>query len=257
MSKQATAGTSGSSAADELERRAATSAGGAARGRRAPRAAARRARRSATGATNSVPPWTMRWPTASIGPARSSSVASASSSTCPRGARRLRREEEPVVRRRGRASLRLLEPALTTRMRIHGLGVGPGPVADLGRILAVCAGVGAAAEPLVDHSLPQLGRVRAEARDAVDHVDHEVEAVEVVEHDHVERRRRRPLLLVAAHVDVLVVRAPVGEAVDQPRVAVVGEDDRPVGREDRVELAVGEPVRVLAVGLRAASGRRR
>jgi hypothetical protein len=31
--------------------------------------------------------------------------------------------------------------------------------------------------------------------------------------------------------------APVREPVDQPRVAVVGEDDRAVGREERVELA--------------------
>ena len=129
------------------------------------------------------------------------------------------------------------------------LAVRPGPVAHLGRILAFGARVGAAAEPLVDHPLAQLGGVRAECRDAVDHVDDEVETVEIVEHDHVERRRRRALLLVAAHVDVVVVRAPVGEPVDQPRVAVVGEHDRPVGREERVELLIGEPVRMLAVGL--------
>ena len=98
---------------------------------------------------------------------------------------------------------------------------------------------------------------RREAGDAVDHVDDEVEAVEVVQHDHVERRRRRALLLVAAHVDVLVVRAPVRQPVDEPRIAVVGEDDRPVAREERVELRVGEPVRVLALAAGGASGRRR
>ena len=106
---------------------------------------------------------------------------------------------------------------------------------------------------------PGAGARRCAARPghAVDHVHDEVEAVEVVEHDHVERRRRRPLLLVAAHVQVRVVRAPVGEAVDQPRVAVVGEDDRPVGREERVELArrrARAGARSRAAG---ASGRRR
>ena len=94
-----------------------------------------------------------------------------------------------------------------------------------------------------------MGGALGEAGDAVDDVDDEVEAVEVVEHDHVERRRRRALLLVAAHVQVRVVAAPVGEPVDQPRVAVVGEDDRPRGREERVELGVGEAVRVLALRL--------
>ena len=49
----------------------------------------------------------------------------------------------------------------------------------------------------------------------------------------------------------LVTRAPVGQAVDEPGVAVVGEDDRPVGREERVELGVGEAVRMLALGLEA------
>ena len=88
--------------------------------------------------------------------------------------------------------------------------------------------------------------VRGEARHAVDHVHHQVEAVEVVEHHHVERRRGGALLLVAAHVELVVVGAPVGEAVDQPGVAVEGEDDRPVGGEEGVELGVGEAVGVLA-----------
>ena len=59
-------------------------------------------------------------------------------------------------------------------------------------------------------------------------------------------RRRRALLLVAAHVQVRVVRPPVGQPVDQPRVAVEGEDDRLVLGEQGVEVPVGEAVRVLA-----------
>lgn len=42
-----------------------------------------------------------------------------------------------------------------------------------------------------------------------------------------------------------VACAAVREAVDEPRVAVVREDDRLVRGEERVEVAVGEPVRVL------------
>ena len=48
-----------------------------------------------------------------------------------------------------------------------------------------------------------------------------------------------------------MVRPSVREAVDQPRVAVVGEDDRLVGREQRVELRVRQPVGVLLLVLEA------
>ncbi len=48
-----------------------------------------------------------------------------------------------------------------------------------------------------------------------------------------------------------MVAPAVGEAVDQPRVAVVGEDHRPVGGEQRVELRVGQAVGMLGVGLQA------
>ena len=97
---------------------------------------------------------------------------------------------------------------------------------DLRVVLPVLARVRAGAQARVVHLLPQrAGRV-GEPGHTVDHVDHEVEAVEVVQHHHVERRRRRALLLVAAHVEVVVVRAAVGEPVDQPGIAVVGEDDR-------------------------------
>src|SRR6185436_5998052 len=59
------------------------------------------------------------------------------------------------------------------------------------------------------------------------------------------------LLLVPAHVQVAMVGTPVREPVDQPRVAVVGEDDRTVGGEQRVELLVRQAVRVLARRLQA------
>ena len=113
------------------------------------------------------------------------------------------------------------------------------------------ARIGAVAQPLVGHVLAQVRGALGQAGDAVDHVHHEVEAVEVVEHHHVERRRGGALLLVAAHVDVVVVGAAVGQAVDQQRVAVVGEDHRPPGGEQRVELLVRQAVGMLAVGLQA------
>ena len=88
-------------------------------------------------------------------------------------------------------------PALTARR--------PGPVADLGRVLAVLVGVGAGEQPPVDHLLAQGRRALAQARHPVDDIDDQPEAVEVVAHGHVEGRRDRPLLLVAADVEVGVV----------------------------------------------------
>src|SRR5437667_3738487 len=94
--------------------------------------------------------------------------------------------------------------------------VRPGPVPHVRVVLAVLSRPRAEAKSPVLHLLTQPSARVDEPRNTVDHVDHEVEAVEVVEHDHVERRRGRALLLVAAHVQVAMVRAPVREPVDQP-----------------------------------------
>ena len=101
----------------------------------------------------------------------------------------------------------------------------------VGHVVAGLPRVGAVAQSARPPSAWRRSAARgAEAGHAVDHVHHEMEAVQVVEHHHVERRGGGALLLVAAHVEVVVVGAPVGEAVDQPGVAVVGEDDRAVAR---------------------------
>ena len=58
------------------------------------------------------------------------------------------------------------------------------------------------------------GRARTESGHPLDHGGHEVKAVEVIENDHVERRGRGAFFLVAAHMQVVVIGAPVGQAVD-------------------------------------------
>src|SRR5690349_6443941 len=121
----------------------------------------------------------------------------------------------------------------------------PCPVGDFRCVAAVVARVLPRAKATVGHLLPDARGLRPERRHAVDHVHHQMEAVEVVEHHLVEGRRRRAFFLVAAHVDVVVVRAPVSEAVNEPRIPVVGEDHRPVAREQLVELGVAHPMRML------------
>src|SRR5215467_6440448 len=100
---------------------------------------------------------------------------------------------------------------------------------------------------LVHHGLSQHGGPTGESRYPVDHVDDEVEPIHVVADQHVERRGRGAFLLVPAHVEVVVSGPTVGQPVDQRRIAVIGEDDRSVGGEDRVEFRIRQPVRVLAV----------
>ena len=73
---------------------------------------------------------------------------------------------------------------------------------------------------------------------AVDDVGDEVKAVKVVQHDHVEGGGRRSFFFVAAHVQVVMVRAPIGQAMDEQRIPVIGKDDRLVGREEEVELFI-------------------
>ena len=68
-----------------------------------------------TGWVNSVPPWTMRCPTASMGEFAEMAVRSADSSMRPTGASTVSDASKPSASS-STDSLRLLDPALTTRI---------------------------------------------------------------------------------------------------------------------------------------------
>jgi hypothetical protein len=103
---------------------------------------------------------------------------------------------------------------------------------------------------LVADELLEISRAMTERGHPIDHVGRQVEAVQVIEHRHVERRSRGAFLFVAAQVQVLVVGAAVGQPVNQPGIAVVGEDNRFVGGEQGVEFPVREPAGVFLLGCR-------
>ena len=105
-----------------------------------------------------------------------------------------------------------------------------------------------ARDPLVDQFIAEATRAGAHAGDAVDGIDGQGEAVGLVADGQLQRRIDVAVLLVAAHVDVVLARPPVGESVDQPRVSVEGEDHRPVRREDGLEIAVRHAVRMFSAG---------
>ncbi|GCB44069.1 hypothetical protein SNL152K_1354 [Streptomyces sp. NL15-2K] len=104
------------------------------------------------------------------------------------------------------------------------------------------------AQPGVLHPLPYGSGTYRQTGHAVDDVHDQPVAVQVVADHHVERRGGRTDLLVAAHVQVGVAGPAVGQAVDEPRVTVVGEDHRLVGGEQGVMLRVGHAMRVLLGG---------
>ncbi len=85
----------------------------------------------------------------------------------------------------------------------------------------------------------------SQPRYAIDHIACQMKAVEIVHHRHVERRCGGALFFIAAHVHIVVIGAAIGQAMNEPRIAVECEDDGFIGGEDGVEIAVGETVGML------------
>src|SRR5260370_20472646 len=199
-----------------------------------------------TDAGSRGPPWTARCPIASMPATDRTALASLLSSSLP-SATSNSRSKRPWSSSSTTLSLRELDPALRTRTR-NGL-LRPGPIENFRRVLPVVARVLTRVQSLVDHLLANVSRLRAERWDPIDDVHHEVVAIDVVQHRHVEGRGGRALLLVPADVDVRVIRPAIRQAVDQPWVAVVGEDHRLIACEYLVELGLLQSMRMLCCRL--------
>src|SRR5579859_969909 len=85
-----------------------------------------------------------------------------------------------------------------------------------------------------------------EPGDALNRIKLELIAVHVIEHDHVEWRGGRALFFISADVEVIVVLAPVGQAMDQRRITMIRKDHRAVGGKDLVEVVIHQSMRMLA-----------
>jgi hypothetical protein len=48
-----------------------------------------------------------------------------------------------------------------------------------------------------------------------------------------------PSSLVTTHVQIFVIRASVGQPMDEPGIAVVDKDNGLVGGEERVKISIG------------------
>ena len=141
-----------------------------------------------------------------------------------------RRQTDPYRGSRGQPDrvVRACSPAERPAPRVHARSTTPPATAspDRRHVLAVAADVQAVFGQPIGQLLLHVGRPGAELRQPIDRVAGQVKAIEIVQHRHVERRRDRAFFLVAAHVQVAVIRPAIGQPVNQPRIAVIGEDDR-------------------------------
>ena len=122
---------------------------------------------------------------------------------------------------------------------------GPTPVLHLGHILAVLADVKLVTLHRAPVTVCRSLLLMLKPWNPADGVERELVAVEIVQHDHVEGRRRRAFLLVAAHMKIVMVVPPIGQPVNHPRIAVEGKDHRLVEREHRIEILILQSVRML------------
>ena len=83
---------------------------------------------------------------------------------------------------------------------------------------------------LLRDALAQVRHPCAQAGDVVEDGLDQVESIQIIQHGHVEGRGCRALLLVTADMQVCVPVPAIGQAMDQPRVAVEREYDR-LGRQ--------------------------
>src|ERR1700675_1264446 len=121
----------------------------------------------------------------------------------------------------------------------HGL-IGPLPIPDFWQVVSMFADVLFVLNDLVTQKPLKMGGDALQARGAVDHVAREVKTIQFVQDGHIEGSRRRAFFLISADVEVVMIGAPISQAVNQPRITVVSKDDGLVDRKYRVELTIGK-----------------
>ena len=101
----------------------------------------------------------------------------------------------------------------------------PFPIANFWHVFAVFVNIVLMVEQLVADRLFGIGSTRPQTRHTIDHIADQVKEVEFVQHHHVKGGGGRSLFFVPADVQLLVIGPTIGQAMDQPGIAVEGEDD--------------------------------
>src|SRR6266403_4839650 len=127
------------------------------------------------------------------------------------------------------------------------LFIGPLPIGNVWLIDAELVGVIFAGDLLVEQGLANTGAGDAETGYPIDSVNGQAEAVSLVADGQFKWCINVALFLIAAHVDVVLTGAAVGQAVDQPRVGVKVEDHRLVPSKQSFEFTIGHAVWMFGV----------
>src|ERR1700733_12360306 len=106
------------------------------------------------------------------------------------------------------------------------------PVANMRHVVAMFVDVELVLDELVAQPLLLVTGDAVKLWNTVEHIACEMEPVEIVQHRHVERSGCGSFLLVPADVQVVVIRAPVGQSVNEPRIPMESEYDGLISRED-------------------------
>ena len=116
--------------------------------------------------------------------------------------------------------------------------VRPLPTCDFRAVDPVLVSMATACDLAVAEFLFGMGTDPLKSRDPVNCVDCETEPVRLIVNCQFHRRVDVALLLVAAHMQVPVVCAAIGETVNQPGIAMEVKDDWLVYRKQRIEIRI-------------------
>lgn len=128
-------------------------------------------------------------------------------------------------------------------------GVGPLPLADFGSIGAFLPRIVGIGNDLILHLLFDVRTGDLQPGHPVDDINDQIKAINLVAHSQIQRCVDLVHFLVPAHMHVMMVRASVGQPVDQPGVAVEVEDHRFIERKEAVKIPIRQAVTMLTLWL--------
>src|SRR5215469_1436417 len=134
--------------------------------------------------------------------------------------------------------------ALTSSLLIRPL-----PTNDLGAVDSVLVSMALARKLTITEFFFSMRSNPLQFFHSVNGVDGEAEAVRLIVNGELHGRVNVSLLFVTADMQVPMICAAVSETVNQPRVAMKVENDRPVSCEERIKVRIRQAMRMFCARL--------
>jgi hypothetical protein len=112
------------------------------------------------------------------------------------------------------------------------------PVRDFRFIDAMLVGILTTIDLLIAKGFLRMSADIMEFWNAVNHIDRKAKAINLIINGKFQGRIDIALFFVAAHMQISVIGATIGETVNQPRIAVEIENNRLVSGEERIKIAI-------------------